>query len=163
MDLVSTTDTNGDGIDDDYEAAMQVWMATYGIEGTYDPDADYNGDGISNRDHYHAGTDPFAGATPEPPVGDDLVISAASLVTMSTGDGFIQIHFYAFENHTYAVLSTTNLIGDTWFTLDNATSFRMTPDGSERTRFNCMEAGWVDIYVPADLLNDLRAYRLYME
>lgn len=52
------TDADHDGIPDQYVAELSPWMEAYGYK-MYDPDADWDGDGRSNRDEYNSGTNPF--------------------------------------------------------------------------------------------------------
>lgn len=57
--IMLSDDENGNGIADAYEAAKEYDMWCAGIEGSFDPAADYDGDGVSNLHEYLAGTDPF--------------------------------------------------------------------------------------------------------
>jgi len=57
--IMLSDDANGNGIADTYEQSKYNWMRKYKISGTFDPAADYDGDGQSNYAEYLAGTDPF--------------------------------------------------------------------------------------------------------
>lgn len=60
LDITLMTDANGNCVSDEYEALIQALMDAYEISGNFDPSADYNGDGVSNYQHYLNGTSPFA-------------------------------------------------------------------------------------------------------
>lgn len=58
LDVVLATDADGDGIADQYLKDVKFLMWQAGIEGDYDPRADYDGDGRTNYEEYLAGTNP---------------------------------------------------------------------------------------------------------
>lgn len=58
--FVMATDSDGDGVPDEYVNYLAPFLEAYGISPSgYDAWADYDGDGQSNYAEYVAGTDPF--------------------------------------------------------------------------------------------------------
>lgn len=57
--IMLSDDDNANGVADVYEQSKEYDMWLNGIEGSFDPAADYDGDGVVNFDEYLAGTDPF--------------------------------------------------------------------------------------------------------
>ncbi len=58
--LQVATDSDGDGVSDEYVETLGVFLEAYGYSAdSYDASADYDADGQSNYAEYIAGTDPF--------------------------------------------------------------------------------------------------------
>ena len=108
VNMKSYTSTNGIDTADvpsEYVDTVAVWMDVYGIEGDYDPFADYDGDGASNYAEYCAGTNPFDAT-------DKLAITAYAA---SSAD----LHSISFEyvgGHVYGVATTRTLVNPEWTT-----------------------------------------------
>ncbi len=117
VDIVLGVDDNGDGIDDSlYLQLLAQWEASdYWKRGeTFDPNKDYDGDGVSTINEALAGTDPFNAR-------DVLTITAitqlGSVGTRNeTGDGTkpVALSFTAFGGHTYTVEEATDLMKKDW-------------------------------------------------
>jgi len=111
LDVTLGHDANKDGVADEYAAYMEDKMPEYGLSGAFDPEADYNRDGVKNRDHYLAGTNPFAGLT----IGGEVIadqkctISSLMNVRSISGDEFFAITFNALEEVEYSVLALDDL------------------------------------------------------
>lgn len=119
VDLVLAADSDGDGVPDKYVDAISGYLAEAGVA-TFDPNADYDGDGLSNYAEYRAGTNPFS--------KDDYfaVRAAAALAEMDEGD-FFAITFYANPGRTYSVKATASLSpGSEWI----HSSFKESPSGT---------------------------------
>ena len=98
-----SVDANDNGIPDQYENYISYLMAVQGLTGSYDPDADSDGDGFSNRAEFLAGTDPLNAA-------DRLHIAAADAYNSGmTGDGLFAITFVTAAGRTYSVKATADL------------------------------------------------------
>jgi len=156
------TDANGNGVADEYEMLIQALMDAYGITGAYDPNADYNGDGITNYQHYLSGTSPFAGKTPPDgsATGDSLTIeSMMNVQVRNTADSF-SISFRAIPDKLYSVLSIANL-NAAWGAADMV-DFSIAPGGEEQMFFTAEQSGLVTFYIRKDG-SAARFYRLRME
>lgn len=98
-----SVDANDNGIPDQYENYISYLMAAQGLTGPYDPDADTDGDGFSNRAEFLAGTDPLNAA-------DRLMIADAGAYNSGmTDDGLFAITFVTAAGRTYSVKATTDL------------------------------------------------------
>ena len=98
-----SVDANDNGVPDQYEDYLSYLMALKGLAGPYDPDADSDGDGFSNRAEFLAGTNPLNAA-------DRLVIASAGAYNSGmTGDGLFAITFVAAAGRTYSVKATADL------------------------------------------------------
>ena len=98
-----SVDANDNGVPDQYENYLSYLMALQGLAGPYDPDADSDGDGFSNRAEFLAGTNPLNAA-------DRLTIAAGGAYNSGiTGDGLFAITFVTAAGRTYSIRSTTNL------------------------------------------------------
>ena len=94
-------DKNANGIADVYEWSKEYDMWLAGVEGSFDPAADYDGDGVSNRDEYLAGTDPF-----DP--NDFFRVRTADGCTEADGE-VIALTFEANAGRSYVVRESPNL------------------------------------------------------
>jgi len=112
LDITLGHDENNDGIADEYAAYMLLKMKEYGIaDEAFDPDADYNKDGVSNREHYLAATNPFSGLTVGGTAVAETVCTISSLMNVRSysGDTYFAITFNALEEVSYAVLTLDDL------------------------------------------------------
>ncbi|MGI5869131.1 MAG: thrombospondin type 3 repeat-containing protein [Kiritimatiellia bacterium] len=98
-----SVDANENGIPDEYENYLAYLMALEGIPGPYDPEADTDGDGFTNRAEFLAGTDPLNAA-------DKLAIAAAGACDVGmTDDGLFAITFVTAAGRAYSVRATVDL------------------------------------------------------
>ena len=89
----------------EYTDTIAAWMEAYGIEGDYDPFADYDHDGSSNYTEYCAGTNPFDET-------DKLAITAYA----ANGAAPHAISFEYVGGHVYGVATTRSLTNPQWAT-----------------------------------------------
>ena len=108
VDMKNYTSTNGTAtasVPAEYVDTIAAWMEALGIEGEYDPFADYDNDGATNYAEYCAGTNPFDAT-------DNLRIRAYSAPQAAP-------HAISFEyvgGHVYGVTTTRSLTNPQWAT-----------------------------------------------
>jgi len=148
LDFTLGHDENGDGIADEYAAYMELKMKEYEIAGAYDPEADYNGDGISNRAHYLAATNPFAGLVVGGQKISECVCTISSLMNVRsvTGDEFFAITFNALEEVAYSVYALDDL-SKGWGEAVKVAS-RETKNGESEEDHYPEQSGEMTLYVP---------------
>jgi len=100
--IMLSDDANGNGIADTYEQSKYNWMRKYKITGTFDPNADYDGDGQSNYAEYLAGTDPFSAK-------DVFEVKVAGSKEEGVGEEYMKVTFESNPGRTYAVQATDDL------------------------------------------------------
>ena len=115
--ILLAEDANGNGIADSYEEAMldEMWVRELGD--TYDPEADYDGDGLSNRKEYLLGTDGF----------DPNDCFRTATADDASGE-FFAVNFEANAGRTYAVRKSSDL--KDW----KSAAFRLSPDSESEVK-----------------------------
>lgn len=168
VDIVLGNDSNGDGIDDTlYNSLQAQWEDSdywqYGK--AFDPNADYDGDGISTINEAYAGTDPF---NPKAALRiTSFKTDAEREPTRGTrGAATSTAHSLSFEaqaGRAYSIETTTNLVNPAWA----QTSFTL-PDSDKAEEIISIpstETGYavpVTIYLlPTD--DPARFYRVHLE
>ena len=97
--LLQAIDTDGDGLPDDWESAY------FGSTTDADPNADSDGDTMTNAQEYRAGTDPK----------DRLsFLKVESIGAISATEMRVQIEFNAVSNRTYSVLFREDMAVGSW-------------------------------------------------
>lgn len=100
--FVAALDENGNGVADEYEEAITLLVSAdspyYGL--AYDPDGDWDGDGVSNYDEYLAGTDPLSSS-------DSLSILALNAV--SENEEVLAAEFLPSQGRAYGVIAADTL------------------------------------------------------
>lgn len=105
LDVVLATDSDHDGVADEYLESIEYWMWLHGIEGPYDPNADYDGDGHSNYAEYVAGTNPC----------DPLDRFSVRQMALDQGiEGYICLRIPITQGRSYSVLETPQLERPAW-------------------------------------------------
>lgn len=155
VDICLFNDRDGDGVPDEYVSAIAGEMYDHDIW-AWDPNADWDGDGVSNADEWRAGTSPF-----EP--DDVFAVRAAETVSSMALQDFFPITFFARGGRTYGVKSTETLAdAGSW----RYTAFRTEPSGSASETFYVNAAGKAGetctVYVPK---NDVKGafYKVTVE
>lgn len=167
VDIVLGEDGNGDNIDDSlYDELRAQWEASdyweYGA--TFDPNADYDGDGVSTIAEAYAGTNPF---DPD----DNLRITAFALddpsLPATRGSSSATRHsslsFTATPGRAYTVQTTTNLTSGTW----EPTSFAL-PDSATTQNAISVPTSKTGVVVPITVYllptdDATRFFRIHLE
>ena len=118
--ILLAADGNDNGIADSYEEAMkdEMWSRGFPEGEAYDPEADYDNDGFSNRKEYFLGTDTF----------DPNDYFRATKVGGGAAGDLFAINFEANAGRTYAVKESPDL--KTW----KAAAFRLSPDSADEVK-----------------------------
>lgn len=136
LDVALATDADGDGVPDEYVEWLGYLMWLNGKE-KYEPSADWDGDGASNRAEYVAGTNPF-----DPT--DRL--SVKEMAEEKGYEGYLKFTFLANQGRSYTVDTTAELKDAAW----RQAVFVDAEDGAEKSRLNTFStkaAAYRTIYV----------------
>lgn len=159
-DIVLAYDSNGNGIADAYEAMIETLrFELLGVFGAYDPDADYDGDGSSNRQEYGAGTDPLSALELF-----QIDYTARLAPTIDIAENRVTVRFYAMRGRTYSVAAVEDLSKNPqWetqpFRLVDSTNAPVAT--SYQSPGTVAAEGNVTFYLNADVR--MRSYRLRVE
>ena len=132
LNVALCTDSDHDGVADEYVDALAYLMWKYGIA-EYDAEADWDGDGASNRDEYIAGTNPY-----DPK--DRL--SVREMADEKGCEDYMKLTFLANQGRTYTIDTTDDLGKGEW----RSASFKI-EDGEISECITACEADYRTIYV----------------
>jgi len=99
VDVILASDSDHDGVADEYVETLEYLMWRNKIS-TYDANADYDGDGVSNYAEYVAGTNPFDKTDK---------FSVREMAVESGFDDYVAIKVLVSQGRTYTVSSTGSL------------------------------------------------------
>lgn len=138
VDVILATDANGDGVSDEYVEMLAYLMWKKGIE-TYDPSADWDGDGASNFDEYVTGTNPFDATD---------MFSIRRMADESGMGDYVAVTFMVNQGRAYVVETTEMLEPDyaDW----KPTAFSVADPASALTSVlhtGALETGYRTLYV----------------
>lgn len=131
--VVLATDSDHDGVADEYVDALGYLMRKYDIQGNYDPKADYDKDGVDNYHEYCAGTNPF-----------DATDSFRVLQMSSESENAYRLRFLANQGRSYTVETATDLSKGDWVkttftTPDDATPKSIINTGGTETGYRSVD------------------------
>ena len=140
LNVILATDSDKDGVADEYVESIEYWMWINGIEGPYEPNADYDGDGHSNYEEYVAGTNPC----------DKLDKFSVRQMALEQGiEGYVRLRVPVTQGRSYSVVGTPKLENPDW----QPTAFTQDPEREPaETYFNtgASEIGYRTIFVKKD-------------
>lgn len=146
LDLTLGVDSDGDGLPDAWEE--NVIGAIAGLDDLSDvtPDGDADGDGVSNRIEYIAGTYAF----------DRRAVFSFEILGVE--NGLARLRFLAVKGRTYRLFAGVS--GDDF----QSVSFSLSADGSEGSKiYRANSIHFQDVYVPADVVGGKQLFRLYVD
>ena len=141
LDVVLATDEDGDGVADQYLSDVKFLMWQAGIEGDYDPKADYDGDGRTNYEEYLAGTNPC----------DKSDVFTVRQMALEKGvENYVALTITVREGRTYSVVTSDSLAsGAVWRPVSFSEDAGAEPSADYLTTGR-MESGTRTIYVKKD-------------
>ena len=155
VDICLFNDGDGDGVPDEYVTAIAGEMYDHDIW-YWDPEADWDGDGVKNADEWKAGTSPFER-------DDVFALRAAEAVEGMSLKDFFPITFFARPGRSYGVKATETLAdANSW----RYTAFRTEPTGGAAETYYVNAVGksgeTCTVYVPK---NDVKSafYKVTVE
>ncbi len=133
MDLLVGVDSDGDGLSDAWELEL-VAQSRGLLSGITDvnPDDDFDGDGLSNRQEFLAGTFAFLDT-------DLLYVERLE----ATAGGRLKLRFLTSGNVTYRVIVAAGLQGEPWMPVP----FAVTPEGPLGYNDLVGDGAYQDVYV----------------
>ena len=141
VDIVLGEDADGDGIDDTfYQQLKAQWEASdYWKRGeTFDPNRDYDGDGVSTLAEGLSGTDPFNAHDVLTITAFSRLVSASGVRDAAVSGAPVTLSFDALGGHAYTVEEATDLKAKNWkvrdFRIESGESMNVIafPSGSRR-------------------------------
>ena len=138
LDLTMGTDSDGDGMSDEWETQMIIAWS----DGLYTdisqvlPGDDFDGDHSSNLEEFHAGSMPYA--------AEDVF---QVYKWMKASDGTFSVKFYAVKGATYAIYTSPSTLKDKdveW----SRSQFRTSVGGSDVLNHTATATDWCYFYVP---------------
>ena len=140
LNIVLASDADKDGVADEYLESIEYWMWQRGIDGPYDAQADYDGDGQSNYAEYIAGTNP-CDAT-----------DRFSVRQMACEEGikdYVKLRVPVVQGRSYSVAAADSLAKSVWRLISFAEDPSKPP---ESTYLNTgpAEVGYRTIFVKKD-------------
>ena len=140
LNIVLASDADKDGVADEYLESIEYWMWQRGIDGPYDAQADYDGDGQSNYAEYIAGTNP-CDATDR--------FSVRQMACEEGIEDYVKLRVPVVQGRSYSVAAADSLAKSVWRLISFAEDPSKPP---ESTYLNTgpAEVGYRTIFVKKD-------------